>query len=125
MDACFSRRDGERGYCVVRSCLRRLALVVALALAGCSGGGLNLDAIPPDSGWQPQGVNGANIRAMAADPNDVVRGRAAADALGPEAEPPVERLWSGHPKPLPASDIDTSTSEASQPPAAPAQGGSN
>lgn len=114
-------QSGRGGLCAW------LGLLLALGLAGCSGGGLDLDVIPPDSGWQPEGVNAANIRAMTAYPNGVVGGRDDADALGVEATPAVERLWSDHPKPLPASGIDggASTSAPSQPPAAPPSGGSN
>jgi hypothetical protein len=86
---------------------------------------MNLDTIPADSGWQPSGVNAINLQVMAAHPADLARGHGDPDARGAEAEPAVERLWSGHPKSLPANDIDgdASGSAPSQPPAAPAQGG--
>ena len=107
--------------------LRRPWLFLALVLGGCSGGLPGLDTIPPDSGWQPQGVNAANIQVMAAHPADLAGGRGDPGALGAESEPAVERLWSDHPKPLPASDIegDASAGAPSQPPAVPASGGSN
>jgi hypothetical protein len=94
-----------------------LMLLIALALGGCAGGGGDLDIPPADSGWQPEGVNAANIRAMTAHPNGVVAGRDDADAIGAEMTPPVEQLWSGHRKPLPTSSIEGSADSASsQPP---------
>jgi hypothetical protein len=91
--------------------------LVALALGGCAGVAGDLDIPPPDSGWQPEGVNAANISAMTAHPNGVVAGRDDADSVGAETTPPVEQLWSGHRKPLPASSVGGSADSASgQPP---------
>jgi len=105
---------------------RCLVLLFVLAVGGCSGGLPGLDTIPPDSGWQPQGVNAANIRAMAAHPADLAEGRGDPGALGAESEPAVERLWNGHPKPLLGTDIEGDASAgAPSPPPAPGPGGSN
>jgi hypothetical protein len=96
-------------------------LFLALVVGGCTGGGMDFDIPPPDSGWQPQGVNAVNISVMAAHPADLVRGHGEAGALGQEATPAVERLWSGRVKSLPASDIgaggSTDTASAQPPPA--------
>jgi hypothetical protein len=104
-------------------------LLLALLLGGCAGSKMDFDIPPPDSGWQPQGINAVNISVMAAHPADLVRGQGDPGALGQEATPPVERLWSGHPKPLPASDLGSQapTDNASAPPEAGAgqQSGSN
>jgi len=108
---------------------RGVALFLALVLGGCAGGGMDFDIPPPDSGWQPQGVNAVNISVMAAHPADLVRGHGDPGALGEEATPPVEQLWSGHPKPLPVSDLSSQipTDSASAQPQAGAgqQSGSN
>ena len=85
------------------------ALLFALALAACSNGPMSLDAIPPDSGWQPQGVNAVNLRLMAADPADLVRGHGDPGTLGDEAVPAAERLLSGHSKSLPTSNVSDLT----------------
>ena len=90
-------------------------LLVALAAAGC-------DAIDPYARpgvWTPTGASEANLRAMVANPDDLVRG---ADEQGTQGQPAADAVaaWrAGHAKPLPAGD----TAQPGQPPADSGAGG--
>ena len=68
-------------------------------------------------------ANDANLRAMVANPRDLVAGEGEITSLGPEAAPPVQRLFSGRRLPLPAisSTLDVTAIPAQQP----AAGGNN
>jgi len=80
-------------------------LALSLSLAACQGGAA-LDIPPPPSDWQPQGINAANIAAMAAHPADLVRGHGDRQRTGWEATAPVLRLWRDRVKPLPISPLE-------------------
>lgn len=51
--------------------------------------------------WSPRHDNDANLRAMVANPQDLVAGTGARNSAGAEAAPPVARLLSGRRYPLP------------------------
>lgn len=80
-------------------------LGLSLALAACQGVAA-LDLPPPPSDWRPQGVNAANIAAMAAHPGDLVRGHGDPGRTAQDVTTPVLRLWSDRVKPLPGSPLD-------------------
>lgn len=64
-------------------------LVAAVLLGGCADVS---DPYRAEGRWRPSGVNEANLRAMLAEPRDVVRGRGTTEADGQRAAAPVERL---------------------------------
>jgi hypothetical protein len=82
-------------------------LTVALLVAGCT-----YDMSDPylrPGTWNPTGDNDANLRAMVANPHDLVEGTGQGTSAGAEAAPPVARLLAGKRYPLPqlnASDIN-------------------
>src|SRR5215472_6713690 len=51
--------------------------------------------------WNPDGANDANLRAMVANPHDVIEGVGDRVSSGAEAAPPVGRVLSGKRYPLP------------------------
>lgn len=71
----------------------RIILLVGLglSLAGCTQYG----AWNSPGMWQPTGSNEANLRAMVADPQDLVSGRGRNTAPGDEAAQSVSNLESG------------------------------
>ena len=77
----------------------RLTLAAALLvmLAGCE----ERDPLRRTDVWYPTGDNAANIAAMVANPNDLIRGHGARGTDGTEAAMAVERLWQGKTKDLP------------------------
>lgn len=77
----------------------RLALAAGLLVmvAGCE----ELDPQRRTDVWYPTGTNAANIAAMVANPNDLIRGRGATGSSGKEATLAVDRLWQDKTKPLP------------------------
>ena len=90
----------------MRPMLRCFGLLgLSLTLSACQGTAA-LDLPPPPSDWQPQGVNAANIAAMAAHPGDLVRGRGDRRRTGQDVAAPVLRLWQDRVKPLPGSALD-------------------
>ncbi len=96
------------------------ALSLTLLLSFCA---TFPDAVPPDTGWQPQDVNNANLILMAVHPADLVQGRNSnALPAGLKADP-VLRLWHGHEKPLPPSELaDTAAPSQGASPPPPANG---
>lgn len=72
-----------------------LLLCTLLALAACSTMPLASDPFKQPGTWSETGVNDANLRAMVADPHDLVAGKDAPNGLAVEAVPPVTRLLSG------------------------------
>ena len=70
-------------------------LLLLLPLGACAGNGLTDDPINRPGTWAPTGINDANLRAMVADPRDLVAGKDAANGLAVEAVPPVGLLFSG------------------------------
>lgn len=89
-------------------------LGLSLALAACQNPEA-LDIPPPLAKWQPEGVNAANIAAMAVHPYDVVRGHGDPRRVGGEAALPVRRLWQDRVKPLPGSMLGSAGAPDSPP----------
>jgi hypothetical protein len=103
--------------------MRRPALLLALLplLGGCNFDPFSQDPIDKPGTWAPEGVNDANLRAMVANPQDLVAGAGTANSTGAEAAPPVGLLLSGKRTPL----MSESSLNFGAAPAAPApQGGS-
>lgn len=95
-------RHGAAARFAAASLAATCLLPFLLPLGGCAGGSLALgDPIDRPGTWSPAGVNDANLRAMVADPHDLVAGKAAPDALAAEGAPPVGLLLSGKRQALP------------------------
>ena len=79
----------------------RLALAAALLvmLASCE----ERDPLRRTDVWYPSGANAANIAAMVANPNDLIRGHGARGGDGADAALAVDRVWQDKAKPLPQS----------------------
>jgi hypothetical protein len=74
-------------------------LIGAILVSGCS-----YDLTDPylrPGTYNPTGDNDANLRAMVANPHDLVEGTGAGTSTGAEAAPPVARLLAGKRYPLP------------------------
>ncbi len=98
-------------------------LLVLLTAAGCTPD-YPLDKPGTWSIDQYGNSNDANLRAMVANPRDLVAGSGESTSLGAEASPPVTRLYSGQRTPLPNIDTLDVNLEQEQP-QQPAQGGGN
>lgn len=73
-------------------------VIGALLVAGC-----NTDLTDPflrPGTYNPTGVNDANLRAMVANPHDLVEGAGTEASTGAEAAPPVARVLAGKRYPL-------------------------
>ena len=88
-------------------------LIGLVLLAGCS-----YDPFDPyqrPGTWVPSGANDANLRAMVANPHDLVEGTGEGVSSGAEAGPPVTRVLTGRRYPLPnissAAPIDVINQE--------------
>jgi hypothetical protein len=80
-------------------------LVGAVLLSGC---GYDLtDPYQHPGTYHPLGDNDANLRAMVANPHDLVEGTGSTTAAGSEAAPPVARLLAGKRYQLP--DLNAAT----------------
>ena len=88
------------------------ALSLTLLVAFCA----MPDAMPPDSGWQPDDVNAANLMMMAVHPSDLVHGRGSDTLPGSLKTDPTLRLLRGHAKPLPPSELADPGSASAAPP---------
>jgi hypothetical protein len=108
--------------------MARFVLAGAVAL-------LVVAACTPDYPWDRPGTwsidqyggssNDANLRAMVANPRDLIAGTGETGSLGSEASPPVSRLYSGQRTPLPKLDtLDVNLNQSTLQPA-PAQGAGN
>jgi hypothetical protein len=90
-------------------------LMIALLVTGCS-----YDMSDPylrPGTWNPRADNDANLRAMVANPHDLVAGTGQDANAGAEAAPPVARVLAGKRYPLPAmnaSDINIAPEPAQQ-----------
>lgn len=94
--------------------LRNLALIAPLlALAACTP-----DRMQDAGTWQPKYVNDANLRAMLANPSDLVAGQAATGSWGQEGASAVQRIVEDKVREMPGSNT-TTVSSASNAPAAP------
>jgi len=74
-------------------------LVVLVLVSGCT-----YDPFDPyqrPGTWVPEGSNNANLRAMVANPHDLVEGKGTSVSSGAAAAPPVGRLLTGKRYPLP------------------------
>jgi hypothetical protein len=95
-------------------------LTVILLFAGCT-----YDMSDPymrPGTWNPTGDNDANLRAMVANPHDLVVGTGQGTSAGAEAAPPAARLLAGKRYPLPqlnAADINLIPTPQQQGPANP------
>jgi hypothetical protein len=90
-------------------------LIGALLVAGCS---YLTDPYQRPGTYNPTGVNDANLRAMVANPHDLVEGEGAGSSIGAVAAPPVARVLAGKRYPLPslnAASIDIIPNELPQP----------
>jgi type IV pilus biogenesis protein CpaD/CtpE len=67
-----------------------------LTLAGCA----DLDPYHRQHVWYPTGASQANVAAMVANPEDLIRGRGNAKVDGAVAENAVTRVRQDRPKPL-------------------------
>lgn len=79
-----------------------LTLPLALVLAGCAG--LN-DPWDRDGAWRPTGANDANLRAMVADPADLISGRGTDVRVGTQPADAVDRLYRDRVRALPDTSI--------------------
>ena len=97
MDRCSVRRVTGRPIAS-----RPLACAVLLTvLAGCANGPLNSDPTKQPGTWSPKDDNEANLRAMVADPHDLLVGKDARNSVAVEAAPPVVVLLNGKRPALP------------------------
>ena len=76
-------------------------LLILLALGACTA----TDPLYTDAAWHPVGANDANLRAMIADPQDLLNGAPSAVADGGTAADAVARLRAGKVKDLPDSGL--------------------
>jgi hypothetical protein len=77
-------------------------LLAALGLGGCTA--MN-DPWDRPGAWRAQGANDANLRAMVADPADLIAGRGTDRRVGPGAADAVDRLYRDRVRALPDTDI--------------------
>lgn len=87
--------------------IRFLPFVLLLALGACSTDPFVQDPFTRAGTWAPSGDNDANLRAMVAQPHDLVAGQPMDDSLGAEAARPVARLLRGKRARLPQVSADT------------------
>lgn len=73
--------------------LSSATLLAALAAAGCT----EIDPYARPGAWQPTGANARNIAAMAANKQDLIRGRTMVGSDPVESTAAVLRLWEGAP----------------------------
>lgn len=78
--------------------------LAVLALGACQ----DMDPYRRPGMWQPTGAVQANLAAMAANPNDLIRGHGS-DAGTPAAQAvmPIDRIMIDHPKPLPDASSES------------------
>jgi type IV pilus biogenesis protein CpaD/CtpE len=85
--------------------LRFCILASIACLSGCADLAGVTDPYQRAGTWKPSGANEANLRAMVADPADLVHGRGDNVAMGQTAAVAVERLRAGKIKRLPDSGV--------------------
>lgn len=85
--------------------LRFCILASFACLTGCAGLAGLTDPYQRAGTWNPSHANEANLRAMVANPADLVHGRGDNIAIGETAAVAVERLRAGKIKPLPDSGV--------------------
>ena len=84
-----------------------LPLAMLLALGACATSPFTQDQFAEPGTWAPTNDNAANLRAMVADPHDLIRGRSMDGAIGSEAAMPVQKLLAGNRPPLPNTSADS------------------
>ena len=85
--------------------MRRSLLLALLGIsfgAGCTA--MN-DPWDREGAWRPARANDANLRAMVADPADLIAGRGTDRRAGPGAADAVDRLYTDRVRALPDTDI--------------------
>lgn len=103
--------------------MRRSFCLILLLLGGCA-----TDPMDRPGTWNASRMqaNDANLRAMVADPRDLIQGRdAGPGSLAAEAGSPVRRLLSGRRYPLPQTNTSQIPIASSQPEQSQPQGGGN
>jgi type IV pilus biogenesis protein CpaD/CtpE len=80
-------------------------LIITMLVAGCSAGAF--DPTQRERTWMPAGDNDANLRAMVANPHDLVEGAGQGASAGAQAAPPVARVLAGKRYPLPPVNAST------------------
>lgn len=81
--------------------MRRVSLSILLAATALAGCGLAFDPYQPAGRWCPSGANETNLRAMLAEPRDLLAGRGTAQGNGHLAAAAVELLREDKVRPLP------------------------
>jgi hypothetical protein len=89
-------------------------LIGALLVTGCDASYLT-DPYQRPGTYNPTGVNDANLRAMVANPHDLVEGTGAGVTTGATAAPPVARVLAGKRYPLPTLNAASVDIIANQP----------
>lgn len=84
-----------------------LLLVMVLALGACSLDPFERDQFAEPGTWAPTNDNDANLRAMVANPHDLVAGQPLEGVVGEEASVPVHNLLTGKRAALPSGAADT------------------
>jgi hypothetical protein len=80
----------------IRTILRVALIGGTLGLAACQ----QIDPYTRNEMWQPTGANQGNIAAMAANPNDLIRGHGLPASDSKEPTLAINRIWTDTPKAL-------------------------
>lgn len=83
-----------------------LPIVMVLALSGCANP-FTQDQFAEPGTWQPTNDNDANLRAMVANPHDLVAGEPMEGVTGPAAENPITKLYAGKREKLPSTEASS------------------
>jgi len=84
----------------------RASLMLGLLAIGLSAGCTAMnDPWDRDGAWRPTRANDANLRAMVADPADLIAGRGTDRRVGPGSADAVDRLYNDRVRALPDTDI--------------------
>jgi hypothetical protein len=97
--------------------IRTFLFVMVAFAAGCA----NVEPYHRTDVWYPTGSNAGNIAAMAANPNDLIRGRSGQQGDARQAATAIDRIWEGHPKPLGIAGATPAPTGAAAGPGAPGQ----
>lgn len=95
--------------------MHRYILLALLALCGC----VETDPVNREGVWNPTGANARNIAAMAASPQDLIRGRSDTRGNGLLAADAVTRLHQGKVRPLLSLGSEAAPGGASSAPSSP------
>jgi hypothetical protein len=97
-------------------------LIITMLVTGCSPG--TFDPSQRAGTWMPAGDNDVNLRAMVANPHDLVEGAGQSTSAGASAAPPVARLLAGKRYPLPSLNASTIGGSSEPPQQGPVNPGS-